>query len=257
GTECRGLSDAIAVAVAILIEPESEPKSEPAVATNVATSVGDRASTPTEPSATTRKTKAAPPATTLDGGSASSTREPLPLAPDGRWYAYLFGGAMGTVWAPSQPAAGATLGVELSHRSGFGVSLNGLASWAMPAKKGDGRVTVRVLGGMTGLCWRRLLFAHTDYQICLDVGVGSMRAEARDYAVVYVATSHVPWVVVGPRFAVVQRLTPRTQAYFALGALANLRREQFVVEGNTGKVADAQPVGLLSELGIGFGGPIR
>jgi hypothetical protein len=288
GAACGGLSDAIAVAVAMLVEPEGEPVTgangfdaapKPASTSGSVLSAATQPSNVTaaeedpktalQPSSAPDQPKSAPqPASAATNqqnkrataGNALTPVYPLPAAassPNTGWSPAFYAGVLGTLSAPSRPAAGAVLGVDVSHRSGFGFKLNGLAAWALPAKEGTGQVVARVFGGMAGICVRRSLNWQLGYQACFDVGAGSMRVDTRDYPVVYVATLHVPWVVAGPQLALIQRLTSATQAYWSVGALANLRREQFVVEGNPRSTVEAHALGISAEIGIRFSGPMH
>ena len=241
--ECRGLADALALAFVMLVAPpESSAKSESA----------DEAPKPGSPAAVSA---AAPVANASEPSERAPERAPEPKRASEKSYRAGFGASLvGGVGVLSEPALGAGAQVELFHRLGWGLSLQGLRLWALPAEAEGGSVTLTLWGLLVGPCNRQPLSASSALEGCLRFGIGAQHAAVDGFAAA--EPGNFPWQVLVPSLSYRHAAGPLS-VFAQVGFVAQLRPQSFSVQqadgsGDTLPIATAPKFGVMTDLGLAF-----
>lgn len=144
------------------------------------------------------------------------------------------------------PSAGLGIGVTGLHHSGFGIAIEGVRLWALPAERAPGSVELDLWAIMAGPCYRQGLAPTLTLDGCLDFGGGVQRAAGRGY--LETDTKHRPWIVLGPRFDLGLRFHRNLSGLIGLSVLTHLSRQQFTVDSDV--VVTAPLVGASLRLGL-------
>ncbi|MGC4093039.1 MAG: hypothetical protein QM756_35160 [Polyangiaceae bacterium] len=220
--QCRGLSDALAVALMLRLDSEREPAaSKPA-----------QRAVPRTPSA-----------------------PPLPPARSHSLFFSADSGAMlgdGALGSLGQASWGATVGAAL-FREGPGVRVELTRLVQTPLVLAQGSVHVDLWAGMLGPCWRFGLNKRWALEPCLELGIGRQRGVAQDFPVNRQASA--TWVALLPNLALQARILPPLGTRLALGSTLRLRGQRYAIDGQV--IDDPDPLGFYAVLGLSLGWDIR
>ena len=249
--DCRGLADALALAFMMLVAP-----SEPTTESEAPSAIAESSAAATSPA-----TPPAPPQKPAEPQKSARAVEPLPAsASAARSYRAGVGASLvGGLAVLSEPTWGGAGEVELFHRSGWGLSLQGLRLWAQPAEAEGGSVTLTLWGLLVAPCYRQRLTAAASLDACLRFGVGSQYAEIEGF--VAPQSGNFPWQVLVPQISYRQGLLGLEHllsAFVRLGLVGQLRPQSFSVRladgsGDLVQIAGAPGLGVMAEIGVIFG----
>jgi len=251
--DCRGLADALALAFVMLVAPpDSQPESDRAGSASksdvplAAKSPEASAAAPPSPEPQ-QKSERAPETASASGRPARSYRAGIGAS--------LIGG-LGVL---SEPSLGVGGEVELFHRSGWGLSLQGIRLWSQPAEAEGGSVTLTLWALLAAPCYRIRLAAASHLDACLRFGTGSQHAKVEGFQSPQPAT--VPWQVLVPQLSYRQSfagLGDLLSGFARIGFVGQLRPQSFSVRladgsGQNAPIASAPKFGVMAELGLMFG----
>lgn len=257
---CHGLADALAVTLVMLAETPEPPtdsriRSDAVTPQSASTSTTEAVSivktppiAPSRPRETHRD--AAPIAALLTPAVGFTNAAPprmRAVRADAR------AAAVAGLGLLSEPALGAAVGVDLFHKSGWGLTLQGLRLWSRPAKDQGGSVTLTLWAGLAGPCYRQRMGAASSLDSCLRLGLGAQHAEVRGFLAP--KSGNFPWLVLEPLFRYTRAFGQFLAGFVGIGAVGQLQPQSFSVRLDDGtedsaQVADAPKVGLLAELGL-------
>lgn len=250
--DCRGLADALALTFVLLVMPPDTRETETASETagQAAKPIAAGALTP-EASITTPDKAAEPPKNVR----ATESAGPAAHSYEGGIGASIVGG----VGVLSEPALGAGGELELFHRSGWGLSLQGLRLWSRSAETEDGSVTLSLWGLLISPCYRQRLGKASRLDTCLRFGIGSQYAEVKGFQ--QPQSGSFPWQVLAPSIAYRHAFPgtgKRLSGFARLGFVGQLQPQSFSVgsadgSGETVQIASAPKFGVMMDLGLIFG----
>jgi hypothetical protein len=250
--DCRGLADALALAFVMLVAPP-DPETEPELAGNAppgraaadspATGTAAPPSKPAEPETSVREAERAAPA-------ASAARS---------YRAGIGASLVGGLGLLSEPALGGAGEIELFHQSGFGLSLQGLRLWSLPAEAEGGSVTLTLWGLLVAPCYRLRVSVAAGLDACLRLGIGSQHAEVKEF--LSPQSGSYPWLVLVPQIGYRQGLPGLGEllsGFVRIGLVGQLRPQSFSVRladgsGETLQIASAPKFGVMADIGLIFG----
>lgn len=244
---CRGLADALALAFMMLVAPVEPVQPVGAAETSKpAATALDPSATP-EPKPSERQESARAPVRTPE----SAPRPPAYRAGFGA----SFVGGLGLL---SEPALGAAGEIELFHRRGWGLSVQGLRLWSQPAEAEGGSVTLTLWGLLLAPCYRLPLGARAGLDACLRFGMGSQHASVRGFLAP--ESGNFPWLVLVPSVGYRQGLPGLGESlsgFVRLGLVGQLNPQSFSVRRADGsgnvEIASAPTLGVMTEIGLMFG----
>jgi hypothetical protein len=248
---CRGLADALALAFVMLVAPP-DPQGEPEF-TGDGTRPG--AGAPASPAAS-----AVPAPRPAEPERSARIPERVPSAAAARAYRAGIGASLvGGVGVLSEPALGAAGEIELFHRRGFGLSLQGLRLWSAPAEAEGGSVTLTLWALLAAPCYRLRLNAKGHLDACLRFGVGSQQAKVEGF--LSPESGSYPWLVLMPQLGYRQGLpglSERLSGFVRIGLVGQLRPQSFSVSladgsGENVEIASAPRLGVMADIGLIFG----
>jgi|GEM_PF-1547474 len=249
---CRGLADALALAFVMLVAPP-DPQAAPESARDRAQPGAPAVANPAAAAAPAPKPAELP----------KSVREPeraTPSAAAARSYRAGVGASLvGGVGVLSEPALGTAAEIELFHRRGWGLSLQGMRLWSTPAEAEGGSVTLTLWGLLVAPCYRLRLTAAAGVDACLRFGVGSQHAEVQGF--LSPESGNYPWLVLVPQLSYRQGLpglSERLSGFVRVGLVGQLRPQSFSVRladgsGENVQIASAPNFGVMAEIGLIFG----
>jgi hypothetical protein len=248
--DCRGLADALAVGFMLLVEPPGSSTEGPTAAVPPASS---------GPSAMTAPAPQPPPKPSPRVAREPATAHESPPSPKRRARAELAVSGIAGLGLLSEPSLGAAAGVEVSHASGWGLSLRGVRLWAQSAQRDGGKVTLSSWGFFGGPCFRRRLNRGSSLEACLQLGVGSQYAEVEGFFAP--ASGSFPWMLLVPSVGFRSNFSEILSGFARIGPVAGLRPQGFSVRvgdgsGTTREVAGAPTFGVMAELGLAAGGSV-
>lgn len=249
--ECRGLADALALAFVLLVAPPPEPPPE-----------SETAATAGKPVAGAATNAVAPTTLPAPSDSPQSARGPAPAPAPATARPFRAGiGAsfVGGLGLLSEPALGAGGELELFHRSGWGLSLQGLRLWSRPAEAEGGSVTLSLWSLLISACYRQRLTRRSALETCLRFGVGAQYAEVEGFQAP--ESGSFPWQVLAPSISYRQGFPGSSEllsGFVRVGFVGQLRAQSFSVRSADGsgenvQIADAPRFGVMAELGLMFG----
>jgi hypothetical protein len=254
--DCRGLADALALAFVMLVAPPEPGVSSENESDATKSGAASAATSPDVPGAAPPSSKPAVPQ--------KKTRAPdtVPASPRGpRLYRAGVGASLvGGLGVLSEPALGFAAELELFHRTGFGLSLQGLRLWSEPAEGQGGSVTLTLWGLLVAPCYRHRLGPASRLDACLRVGVGSQHAEVKGF--LSPQSGGFPWLVLVPSLGFRQgfaELERSLSGFVRVGLVGQLRPQAFSVrlaDGSDVQVASAPKVGVMTEVGLMFGADV-
>jgi hypothetical protein len=249
---CRGLADALALAFVMLVAPPDR-EAPPRVTGEPSQPDVPAAASPAAPDVPARK-----PAEPPKSAPEPEGRAPAPSrAPSYR--AGLGASVVGGLGLLSRPALGAAGEVELFQQRGFGLSVQGLRLWSVPAEAEGGSVTLTLWGLLIAPCYRLRLNSNAGVDACLRLGIGSQRATVEGF--LSPESGSYPWLVLVPQLGYRQglpALSEQLSGFVRLGLAGQLRPQSFSVRladgsGETVEIASAPKFGVMAELGLIFG----
>jgi len=243
---CRGLADALALAFMMLVAPIEPVDPLAAAETKPAATLPDTSATP-EPKPSARQESARTPVRTPE----SAPRPPAYRAGFGA----SFVGGLGLL---SEPALGAAGEIELFHRRGWGLSVQGLRLWSQPAEAEGGSVTLTLWGLLLAPCYRLPLGARAGLDACLRFGMGSQHASVQGFLTP--ESGNFPWLVLVPSVGYRQGLPGLgdvLSGFVRVGLVGQLNPQSFSVRRADGsgnvEIASAPTLGVMTEIGLMFG----
>jgi hypothetical protein len=238
---CGGLADALALAFVMLVEPPE-----------------GQVGAPSGSSAPALPAKPAPPAPSAPQLNAARPA-PDAVAPRGArsFTGNIAASGIGGFGLLSKPAAGAALGIELVHASGWGGALGGMRLWSPPSEAQGGSVRLSLWALLAGPCYERRVRGVSSLDACVRVGVGSQSATVEGF--LNSRSPSVPWVIVTPTFGYRLRVAGALTGFVRIGPVVQIRPQSFSAReddgsGRTVQVAGAPKVGVMAELGLLTGG---
>jgi hypothetical protein len=246
--DCRGLADALALAFVMLVAP---PDSSAETSPPGATSPDAPPASPPTPAAPI--TKSAQPENTAVPERVPETRRAT------RPFRAGFGASLvGGLGVLSEPALGAGGEVELFHERGFGLSLQGLRLWSLPAEAQGGSVKLTLWGLLLAPCYRMRLGGTGRLDACLRLGLGSQHASVEGFQAA--ESGSFPWTVLVPAVGYrhgLPGLGELLSGFIRVGFVAQLRPQSFSLRredtGENVPVASAPTFGVMTDVGLVFG----
>ncbi len=234
---CAGLADALALAFVMLVEPPEGKAGTPAPPPS-----------PETPAPSAAQPNAAPPpfhATALAPRGARSFTGNITAA------------VVGGFGLLSEPAAGAAVGIEVLHQSGWGGALGAVRLWSPPAEARGGSVRLSAWALLAGPCYERHLLGISSLEACVRVGVGSQSAKVEGF--LRSSSPSVLWAIVTPTLGYRLRAADALTGLLRIGPTVQLRPQSFSAReddgsGRTVPIARAPNVGVMAELGLLLGG---
>jgi len=245
--DCRGLADALALAFVMLVAP-AEASAEPTSA--------NAPSSPEVKAATALPAPAAKP----EAPENTAVPERLPeTRPTTRPFRAGFGASLvGGLGVLSKPSMGAGGEVELFHEQGFGLSLQGVRLWALPADAQGGSVTLSLWGLLLAPCYRQRLRGSGRFDACLRFGLGSQHANVTGFEAA--ESGNYPWQVLVPSIGYRHGLLGGGEllsAFVRVGFVAQLRAQSFSLRredsGENVPIIGAPTFGAMADVGLVFG----
>lgn len=222
--QCRGLSDALAVALILRLDPEQDSEAK-------------------RPQATPSASPAPPPTPPHE----EPPRKPLWVAAEGSALA-----GAGLLSDFAEPAFGAALGFALNWR-GPGLRARGLRLISSPTTVGGGSVHVDLWAAMFGPCWRFALSRRWALDPCVELGLGSQRGVAQGLPVHREATA--TWLGVAPTLTLLARISGPLWLTMGAGGVVLVSGQRYAVDGQV--VTEPARFGPLISLGLSLGWDIR
>lgn len=244
---CRGLADALALAIGLLVDPDlTPPAPQPAPPPPPPITEPTAATLPKQKPERSPLGPAEPPDLSSPAAPGSS-RKSRSFAAD------LAASGVGGLGLVSKPAGGATLGVELFHQSGWGISAGGMRLWSPPNDAQGGSVTLTVWAFFGGPCYKLRLNTSSSVDACLRLGAGSQHATVEGFISPH--SRSFPWMVLAPTLGYRLGLPGALSGFVRVGPVGQLRSQSFsagvVDEANqTVPIARAPSGGVMAELGI-------
>lgn len=247
---CRGLADALALAFVMLVAP---PRSSAESPSADAAPENDAATAPPTPPAAPEPKPTAP------------ENAPIPARvpetrPATRAFRAGFGASVaGGLGVLSEPALGAAGELELFHERGFGLSVQGLRLWALPAEAEGGSVTLTLWGALFGPCYRQRFASTSRLDACLRFGIGSQHAKVEGFQ--SSQPGNFPWQVLVPSLSYrhgMPGLGELLSGFVRVGFVAQLNPQSFSVRpedgsGQNATIASAPRFGVMTDIGLMFG----
>ena len=250
--DCRGLADALALAFVMLVAPPNAP-AESASAGELSTP--QAAAAAASPNASEA---AAPKPVETQKSARAPEREREPARPPGArsFRAGIGASLVGGLNLLSEPALGGAGEIEIFHRRGWGLSVQGLRLWSLPAEGEGGSVTLTLWGLLLGPCYRQPLSARAQLDACLRFGIGSQHASAQGFLAA--DSGNFPWQVLVPSISYRQGLSELLAGFVRVGFVGQLRPQSFSVRradgsGEKVEIASAPTFGVMTEIGLMFG----
>ncbi|HMA96399.1 MAG TPA: hypothetical protein VKP30_27120 [Polyangiaceae bacterium] len=287
---CRGLADALAVALTMLVDPPGEPprgtagvSAEPSTAgtppqpEEQATSPGTKPTTTTpapvlrKPTSTSTRPKkvrrsapvvapamrtqtVAAPHQPKTNHRAASVAVDAATSSSATWSSHARLGALMGYRLLSEPELGMIVGADLFHSPGLGLELGALGTWVQPAENRGGSIRQRRFGALLGACYAGAAWTHSEYQLCIEFGIGALSTKTESFAIIYEPERLDAWLTAGPKLGYLHKLSRGLDAFVSVAALANLTRDRYLVQ-TSGPLTQSQAFGIMSEIGIRLSGP--
>jgi hypothetical protein len=258
---CSGLADALAVTLALLSQVRGQ---ENAIATQKTV-----VTTPpqTQKAAKEKAENSESFSSTPTGPLPNYQSVPVVLPEFKRWKASQKSNmnvtanvaSVGGIGLLNSPSAGAALGAELFHRSGFGLTFQGVRLWSVPLHKEGGSVKLTLWGGALGGCYRHRVTSRSNLDTCFQFAAGQQRPLVNGFA--HSRSEGVPWVVLGPKLRYLFGVTRAMGTWASLGFIGQAMPQSFSARrvdgsGENLTVAEAPHAGLMVELGLRFGSDV-
>lgn len=241
------MADALALAFVMLVAP-AENSAEPA-----------SANAPSSPAAQATTAPPKPPANPEERVNLAVLERP----PEARRSTGSFRAGFGASFVAglgvlSKPALGAGGEAELFHERGFGLSLQGLRLWALPADALGGSVTLTLWGLLLAPCYRQRVGGTGRFDACLRFGLGSQHANVTGFDAAQ--SGNYPWQVLVPSIGYRHGLPgwgELLSAFVRVGFVAQLRAQSFSLRredsGENVPIIGAPTFGAMADIGLVFG----
>lgn len=251
--DCRGLADALALAFVLLVAPPDARAESQSAGATPQPGAAAAASSPSASAHATQK-PAAP-----EENPRAPERVPESAPAQRSFRAGVGASFVGGLGVLSEPALGAAGELELFHRRGWGLSLQGLRLWSPPAEAEGGSVTLTLWALLAAPCYRQPLTAASSLDACLRFGIGAQYARVEGF--VSPQSGNFPWLVLVPELSYrhgIPGLAERLSGFVRIGFVGQLRPQSFSVRladgsGENAAIANAPKFGVMANLGLIFG----